>query len=101
MNSLEYIEKEIDTYNQLKERAILRIADEDDETELYKLQRHIDTLNKRIPIFQQIKAELEAWYVVKDKTMGNDYYYEIIIYKSEKDDYKKFEKALEVKENDS
>ena len=67
MNSLEFIEKEIVAYNRLKEHAILRIAVEDDEIELYKLQRHINTLNERIPIFQQIKTELEALEVVKEE----------------------------------
>jgi len=67
MNSLEWIEKELEAYNQLKERAILRIADEDDEIELYMLQRRIDMLTERIPILQQIKNELEAWEVVKEK----------------------------------
>lgn len=65
MTSLEFIEQELDAYKQLRESAILRIADENDEIELYMLQRRIDMLNKRIPILQQIKNELEVLKILK------------------------------------
>lgn len=65
MTNLEFIEKEIDTYKQLKEQAILRISDEDDEVQLYLLQRRINLINERLPILQQIKDDLEAWEKVK------------------------------------
>ena len=50
----------------------------------------------KIKQLEQIKIELEAWEICKNNTMGNDYLYEITIYKSKKEDYDKFKKALEV-----
>lgn len=67
MNSLEFIEKEINTYKQIKEQAILKIPDEDDEIQLYLLQKRIDFINERLPILEQIKSELEAWEIAKSK----------------------------------
>ncbi len=67
MTNLEFIEKQIDTYKRLKERAILNIADEDDDDELFKLHERIDIINERLPILQQIKNELEAWEIVKEE----------------------------------
>lgn len=65
MAKIKFTEEEINICKQLKERTILKIIDVDDEIELYRLQRLIDNLNERIPIFQQIKNVLEAWEVVK------------------------------------
>lgn len=109
MNSLDWVSKQIENLKkQIKQLKNMiksygeKLSNSDSDTQVISYLCHSeaeDTLQEAeylLTIYQQIKSELEAWYVVKDKTMGNNYYYEIIIYKSEKDDYKKFEKALEV-----
>ena len=105
MTSLEFIEKEIDTYKQLKEQAILRTPDEDDEIQLHLLQRRINMINERLPILEQIKSELLAWEVVKNKISiekGSIDYANINIkdwhHHLTKKEFETLEKALEVKE---
>lgn len=96
MTSLKFIETEIDALQteigHLKNAIRLKPVYADT---VYECERGKEC-QARLNVLEQIKLELEAWEIVKNKTMGNDYLYEIVIYKSEKDDYEKFEKALEV-----
>lgn len=64
MTKLELIEKQINTYEQLKERIILSIADEDIDA-LFKSQERIDILNERLVILKQIKTIHESWRLLK------------------------------------
>jgi hypothetical protein len=108
MTNLEFIEKEIDTYKQLKEQAILRIPDEDDEIQLHLLQRRINIINERLPILEQIKTELEAWEIAKNeikvKEVQNYFYPQYCIclrYMKgliNKEQYERLKKALEVED---
>lgn len=55
MNSLEFIEKEIKQLEERKENAF--------KNEYYSIYKEC---SQKIIALQQIKSELEAWYVVKD-----------------------------------
>ena len=104
MTNLEFIEKQIDTYKRLKERAILNIADEVDDDELFKLHERIDIINERLPILQQIKKELEAWEVVKkyvkEISINGIAFERIINVSHTKQNYEIVKKALEVNNNE-
>lgn len=96
MNSLEFINREIESLQTEIEhlKNAIRLKSIYLDT-FYECERGKEC-QARLNVLEQIKVELEAWQIVKNKTMGNDYLYEIVIYKSEKDDYEKFERALEV-----
>ena len=95
MNNLEWIEKEIKVYQDLKEERIMEIEDTDDEFALSMVQKHIDYINVSLQTLQQIKTIIEAWEVVFNYTMGDDSRYEINIYKNDRG-YEKFDKAFEM-----
>jgi hypothetical protein len=75
MNSLEYIdlliksrEEEVNRYTKVKNNLY------DKESEAYYEKEMIGRINEQIQHLQQIKTELEAWEVVKDKINITEYY---------------------------
>ena len=58
MTSLEFIEKEIEFLEDMINMDLALVEDEFDLQEIANKQ-------KRLEMYQQIKAEIEAWYVVK------------------------------------
>lgn len=86
MNSLEFIEKEIEHIKEFLSDSVNVIGKDTKDPDFWE---------ERLRHLQQIKTILEAWEVVFDKTMGDDFRYEINIYKCDKD-YEKFNKAFEM-----
>lgn len=98
MNSLEFIDEEIKQLEKRKENAF--------KNEYYSIYKEC---SQKITVLQQIKAELEAWEVVKSRLkihndgvieLQSDFWLSIFTkYTSEgyKDQYYKLKKALEVK----
>ena len=120
MNSLEFIENTIKNIKQMIKEQNKYIEDNQNCPDL--LEFHIEQkeyLEIDLNHFKQIKAELEAWYVVKEKaeiievvttfaspiyakettpTLGNSEPVEIRISIVGQDKIKTFKKALEVEE---
>ena len=98
MNSLEFIENIIKNLSQLRKEEDKQIEDNKNYPSL--LEIHIcekEHFEKEIARFEQIKAELEAWYVVKKHTIITD---GGVIHMAVEDDeigYEKLEKALEIR----
>ena len=89
MNSLEFIDKEIEKIEQC-----------------LMINKTHSVLNYKLKYFQQIKSELEAWEVCKkhlilDKTFHQIDFIDIHLHHDTKykEDYIKLKKALEVEEN--
>lgn len=98
MNSLNFINKEIKATQKSYSAFDLDYMLFGKESDKKESER----LLKKLKHLQQVKAELEAWEVVK-KNMGqneneNGYEMNIIFYFDE--DYQTLKKALEVEEND-
>ena len=74
MNTLEFIEREIGIIESEKKRYLIIESEKKryltkfryEPNDVY-LNNFIESLEKKIDYLQQIKSELEAWYVVKDK----------------------------------
>ena len=99
MNSLEFIEKLIEDYEYSKERFLDNLKRyPDDEV----FTRCVKTCEQKIQTLQQIKEELEAWEVVKNKIYydsSKEYIDLSLIYLGciKDKNYQKLKKALEVK----
>lgn len=95
MNSLEFINQEIKFLEDMINMDLALIEDEEDLKEIAKKQERLKNL-------QQIKAELEAWEVVKrytdtsEDTINTEYYF----IKGMDSEFEILEKALEVKEKE-
>lgn len=98
--TIEFIEKEIDS---IKELLGL------DDASYLKPDDSYESWYNTLKIFQQIKAELEAWEIVKEKQVDVFYInvcknaesynkYKTSIKKLTNDEFNKIKKALEVKE---
>lgn len=102
MNSLEFIDREIGRIESEKKRYLTKFRDEPNDV---YLNNFIESLEKKIDYLQQIKVELEAWYVVKpyieiiDKNTPSPYWNTKPMYDECKlKDTNILIKALEVKE---
>lgn len=102
MNSLEFIEKEIDV---TKKQLVKYPLSKEQSDPNYKHKEadiqyiHNKYYTERLQTLQQIKSELEAWEIVKDNTIITDNRCRvdtIEMYKGGKG-YEIFKKALEVK----
>lgn len=62
---------------------------------LNNLELEINRINSEIQQWKEIKLMLEAWQVAYDNTFGDDYRYEINIYKSDKN-YTLFDEAFKL-----
>lgn len=105
MNNLEWINKQILFVKQNIQyhKDLLAESDEEYADEIISV---IKLLEPELQTLQQIKAELEAWYVVKEYgaiTIDKDVNrITIILYISPaKEGYDKLEKALEVNNNEN
>lgn len=96
MSSLEFINQEIEFLEDMISMDLSLVEDDFDLQEIHKKQQRLRNL-------KQIKAELEAWYVLKpsinlrnNKELKNWVYLSSYNYSDEK--YNKIKKALEVKD---
>ena len=100
MNSLEFIENIIKRGKEILKDIDKQIQENQNYPSLLEIHiREKERIEKEIVNFEQIKAELEAWYVVKKHTIITD---GGVIHMAVEDDeigYEKLEKALEVNEN--
>lgn len=69
MNSLEFINREIEYYKQKKDKAVewyaFLIEHHGSYAQINRAEEERDAINNYLDNLQQIQAELEAWYVVK------------------------------------
>lgn len=98
MNSLEWINKQIEECKQAIQQLKIRIDEDKNYPSFIKC--HNERLKELKPILQtlqQIKTELEAWYEIKNLYLKG--YFSRVVLPVESD--KKFKKALELKNNES
>lgn len=91
--TIEFIEKEIE----FSKEQIVKYENHLLAFPQVNVENRLEEMKKDLQILEQIKIELEAWETTKENTMGDDFHYEINIYKSDKG-YNKFKKGLEVED---
>lgn len=106
MNSLEFFEKEIERYKIIIIGTKAMLKEPRNEDVINYLKNDLKEYEEKVSHLQQIKSELEAWYICKKhlEYFPSDYYNGIpeevitMTSKIDKKDYPIIKKALEVEE---
>lgn len=95
--TIEFVDEKIKMLNVAIESAVKIVKEFDGIAPVDSYKKLVEEHLKEIQTLEQIKIELEAWEITKENTMGDDFHYEINIYKSDKG-YNKFKKGLEIED---